>query len=291
MIRFAVVGTNNITDAFIDAAHQSGQMILSAVYSRSLPQAQQYAQRYGVSTCFDSLPVMAAYEGIDAVYIASPNSLHCEQTLLFLSSGKHVLCEKPLASNLQEAEAVVACAKKHQRVVLEAYKNCWMPNFSHVQNLLPQLGKIHKAFFTYCQYSSRYQRYLDGENPNTFNPLFSNGSIMDIGYYCVAAAVALWGAPKSIQANAHLLPSGVDAHGTVILDYADFDVTLSHSKVSDSQLLSEIQGEQGSLTIGAHPMFSRLWHNARGQVAQEVSLPQAENSMLYEAQAFVRLIE
>ncbi|VEA43871.1 oxidoreductase [Salmonella enterica subsp. enterica] len=44
---------------------------------------------------------------------------------------------------------------------------------------------MHKALLNYCQYSSRYQRYLNGENPNTFNPAFSNGSIMDIGYYCL----------------------------------------------------------------------------------------------------------
>ncbi|RRD47068.1 gfo/Idh/MocA family oxidoreductase, partial [Escherichia coli] len=104
-------------------------------------------------------------------------------------------------------------------------------------------------FFNYCQYSSRYQRYLDGENPNTFNPAFSNGSIMDIGFYCLASAVALFGEPKSVQATASLLASGVDAQGVVVMDYGDFSVTLQHSKVSDSVLASEIQGEAGSLVI------------------------------------------
>jgi predicted dehydrogenase len=60
------------------------------------------------------------------------------------------------------------------------------------------VGKVRKAFINYCQYSSRYQRYLDGENPNTFNPAFSNGSIMDIGFYCLASAVALWGEPHGV---------------------------------------------------------------------------------------------
>ena len=97
-----------------------------------------------------------------------------------------------------------------------------------------KIGKLRKVFFNYCQYSSRYQRYLDGENPNTFNPAFSNGSIMDIGFYCLASAVALFGEPKSVQATASLLASGVDAHGVVVMDYGDFSVTLQHSKVSDS---------------------------------------------------------
>ncbi len=72
---------------------------------------------------------------------------------------------------------------------------------------------------------------------------------MDIGFYCTASAVALWGEPHGVTATASLLESGVDAHGVVVLDYGDFSVTLQHSKVSDSVLPSEIQGEDGSLVI------------------------------------------
>ncbi len=57
---------------------------------------------------------------------------------------------------------------------------------------------------------------------------------MDIGFYCLASAVALFGEPKNVQATASLLASGVDAHGVVVMDYGDFSVTLQHSKVSDS---------------------------------------------------------
>lgn len=53
---------------------------------------------------------------------------------------------------------------------------------------------------------------------------------MDIGFYCPASAVALFGEPKSVQATASLLASGVDAHGVVVMDYGDFSVTLQHSK-------------------------------------------------------------
>ncbi len=63
---------------------------------------------------------------------------------------------------------------------------------------------------------------------NTFNPAFSNGSIMDIGFYCLASAVALFGEPKSVQATASLLASGVHADGVVVMDYGDFSVTLQH---------------------------------------------------------------
>ncbi len=157
---------------------------------------------------------------VDAVYIASPNSLHFPQTRLFLSHKKHVICEKPLASNLQEVEAAIALAKENNVVLFEAFKTASLPNFLLLKETLAKVGKLRKAFINYCQYSSRYQRYLDGENPNTFNPAFSNGSIMDIGFYCLASAVALWGEPRAVLATASLLDSGVDAQGTVVLRMA-----------------------------------------------------------------------
>lgn len=291
MIRFAVIGTNWITRQFVDAAHETGKYKLTAVYSRSLEQAQTFANDYLVEHLFTSLDAMAQSDAIDAVYIASPNSLHFPQTQLFLSHKKHVICEKPLASNLAEVEAAIACARENQVVLYEAFKTASLPNFLLLQQSLPKVGKVRKAFLNYCQYSSRYQRYLDGENPNTFNPAFSNGSIMDIGFYCLASAVALWGEPHSVQASASLLESGVDAHGVVVMNYGDFSVTLQHSKVSDSVVDSEIQGEAGSLVIEKISECQKVCFAPRGGKTQDLTQPQHINTMLYEAQAFAALVD
>ncbi|XTZ38957.1 Gfo/Idh/MocA family protein [Salmonella enterica] len=291
MIRFAVIGTNWISRQFVDAAHETGKYKLTAVYSRSLEQAQAFASDYPVEHLFTSMEELAQSDAIDAVYIASPNSLHFPQTQLFLRHKKHVICEKPLASNLHEVEAAIACAREHQVVLFEAFKTASLPNFVLLKQSLAKLGKLRKAFINYCQYSSRYQRYLDGENPNTFNPAFSNGSIMDIGFYCLASAVALWGEPHRVLASASLLESGVDAHGVVVMDYGDFSVTLQHSKVSDSVLPSEIQGEAGSLMIEKISECQKVSIVPRGGKAQEITLPQHINTMLYEAEAFAQLVE
>ncbi len=291
MIRFAVIGTNWITRQFVDAAHETGKYKLTAVYSRSLEQAQGFASDYMVEHLFTSLDEMAQSNAIDAVYIASPNSLHFAQTQLFLSHKKHVICEKPLASNITEVEAAIALARENQVVLFEAFKTASLPNFLQLQQSLSKVGKVRKALINYCQYSSRYQRYLDGENPNTFNPAFSNGSIMDIGFYCLASAVALWGEPHGVHATATLLDSGVDAHGVVVLDYGDFSVTLQHSKVSDSVLPSEIQGEEGSLVIEKISECQKVAFVPRGGKAQDLTQPQHINTMLYEAELFARLVE
>ncbi|CAJ1000135.1 scyllo-inositol 2-dehydrogenase (NADP(+)) IolU [Sodalis praecaptivus] len=286
MIRFAVIGTNWITRQFIDAAHESGKLKLTAIYSRQLTQARALAADYPVEQCFDSLEQLSTSDLIDAVYIASPNALHCQQSLLFMRQGKHVICEKPLASTLAEAEQMIACALEHQVVLFEAFKTAYLPNFQALQRALPSVGRLRKGLLNYCQYSSRYDKYLAGENPNTFNPHFSNGSIMDIGFYPLATAVTLWGEPERVQASASLLSSGVDGHGTVILHYGDFDITLLHAKVSQSALPSEIQGETGSLLIEKIGECQRLTLVARNGNQQDLSQPQHINSMLYEAHAF-----
>ncbi len=291
MIRLAVIGTNWITRQFVDAAHESGLYTLTAVYSRTLENAHEFARDYPVDRLFTSLESLARSDAIDAVYIASPNSLHFPQIQLMLEHGKHVICEKPLTSNLQEAKAAIQLARDNQLVLFEAFKTAYLPNFTALRQALPRVGKLRKVLFNYCQYSSRYPRYLAGENPNTFNPAFSNGSIMDIGYYCLATALALWGEPHAIQSHATLLESGVDGHGSVLMDYGEFSLTLLHSKVSNSTLPSEIQGEKGSLVIERISELQRITFIPRGGTPQDLTEPQHINTMLYEAEAFARLVE
>lgn len=137
-----------ITRQLVEAAHESGKYKLTAVYSRSLEQAQHFANDFSVEHLFTSLEAMAESDAIDAVYIASPNSLHFSQTQLFLSHKIHVICEKPLASNLAEVDAAIACARENQVVLFEAFKTASLPNFHLLRQALPKVGKLRKVFLT-----------------------------------------------------------------------------------------------------------------------------------------------
>lgn len=288
MINFAVIGSNWISERFVHATNADKHLKLQAVYSRRLESAQQFATKFNVKQCYTSLQALAEDPDIQAVYIASPNSLHFEQSLLMLEHKKHVICEKPLASHIKEVELLYQAAIENNVILFEAYMTACLPNFQLIKNNLSRLGQIRKAHFSYCQYSSRYQKYLNGENPNTFNPAFANGSIMDIGYYCVAFAISLFGKPNKIQASAILLESGVDGCGTVLLDYEGFSITIDHSKISNSVLDSEIQGENGNLTIKQINTCDEICLFTPKQT--KLTLAQHENPMFYEAAFFAQQI-
>ncbi len=291
MIKLAVIGTNWITGQFVDAALKTGEYELCSVYSRSKEKAAEFAEAYGSVELFDDLTQFAKSDAFDAVYIASPNSLHAPQAMQMMKAGKHVICEKPMAANETLAKQMYQVAEESGVVLFEAFMSPHAPNFKILKNNLGSIGKIRKAFITYCQYSSRYPKYLAGENPNTFNPDFANGSIMDIGYYCLGSAVELFGEPVSVKAEAQLLDSGVDGSGSVILGYQGFDVVLQHSKTSDSYLPSEIQGENGALLMEMISTAKKLTKISRGGVGVDLSVKQDSNPMYYEAKAFAEQLK
>ena len=110
MTNFAVIGTSKITDAFIEAARQDARFNLVAVYSRHQTTAQNFAEKHNIEHCFIDLALLADSNLIDAVYIASPNNFHAQQSITMLKGGKHVFCEKPVAINCAELEQMVAAA-------------------------------------------------------------------------------------------------------------------------------------------------------------------------------------
>ncbi|WP_062353918.1 Gfo/Idh/MocA family protein [Bacillus kwashiorkori] len=290
MVRFGIIGTNWITDSFIQAASKLEDFHLTAVYSRTAKRADEFASKHGVILTFTNLEEMAKSDAIDAVYIASPNSLHAEQSILFLSNRKHVLCEKPLASNFHEAEKMIATAQKNNVLLMEAMKSTFIPSFQSIKENLPRIGRVRKFIANYCQYSSRYDKYKQGIILNAFKPEFSNGALMDLGVYCIYPVVVLFGKPNSLQANVYMLQSGVDGAGSILFSYADMDATIIYSKITNSVLPSEIQGENGSIVIDKISEPSKVEIHYNDGTIENISQKQFTETMYYEAKAFIQLI-
>ena len=301
-IRFGVTGTNFISDWMIAGARQDPRFELSAVCSRSEERAQAFAERHGIPLRFSSLEKMAACPEVDAIYLATPNFRHADQSMLCMEHGKHVLCEKPLASNAREASEMAAAARRHGVVLMEAMKATLNPNFAALRDALGQIGTVRSYFASYCQYSSRYDRYKAGEElPNAFNPACSNGALMDIGVYTIYPMTALFGMPEEIRATALLLPSGTDGQGAVTFRYRGMDAAVLYSKITDSRLPAEIQGEDGTLVADRIQKISRLsliprasrQPGGRGaeSAVRDLSVPLDKDEYYYEMAEFIDLIE
>jgi predicted dehydrogenase len=291
MIRFGVIGTNWITGSFLQAANELPNFQLTSVYSRSEEKAKEFGEKYQASHLFTSLEEMAKSEHIDAIYIASPNSFHAEQAILFLKHGKHVLCEKAIASNKAELEQMIQTAKENNVLLMEALKSTFVPNFAVIKENLEKIGQVRRVFASYCQYSSRYDAYRSGTILNAFDPTFSNGALMDIGVYCIYPVVALFGRPLSVKASGVLLESGVDGEGSILLTYKNMDAVLMYSKITNSSIPSEIQGEDGNLVIDKVNTPEKVVLVYRNGEKVDLSVPQKVESMYYEAKEFIDLIE
>ena len=290
-IRFGVVGTNWITDRFIQAGLENEEFILTAVYSRTEEKGQTFAAKYAGAAIYTNLEDMVSSGEVDAVYIASPNSMHAEQALICMNHGKHVLCEKPAASNSRELQAMIEAARSNNVLLMEAVKSTFMPNFGVIKDNLYKLGTVRRYFASYCQYSSRYDAYRQGKVLNAFNPEYSNGSLMDLGIYCLYPMVALFGKPDSVKAAGIMLSSGVDGEGSMVMNYPDMDAVVMHSKITDSYLPAEIQGENGTMVIDKINQPYQVKIHYRDGTVEELTLPQVFEPMYYEASEFINLIK
>ena len=286
-MNFAVVGTNFITDWMLDAGKLCPEFSLVAVCSRSMERAKEYADRHGAKYAFDDLNDVCLCGEVDAVYVASPTSFHAAQSMQLMKAGKHVLCEKPIASNAAELRKMLECASDNSVVLLEAMRPQFSPALCTIEGLLKSLGEIRHAAISFSQYSSRYERFLSGEAVNTFNPEFSNGSLTDLGCYCIHVMLRLFGKPLKIQSSAVKLANGYDAAGAILADYDEKTAVLNYSKVSDTHCFSEIQGEQTALQFRNPSNLKEVYIIKRGGKPERVVTEMAEQDMLYELRAFI----
>ncbi|GAE30006.1 possible oxidoreductase [Halalkalibacter hemicellulosilyticusJCM 9152] len=208
-----------------------------------------------------------------------------------MKNKKHVLCEKPMASNSSEVKEMINVANAEDVLLMEGLKTTALPNFIVLKEHLHKIGTIRQFVTSYCQYSSRYDAYKAGTVLNAFKPEFSNGALMDIGIYCVFPTVAMFGRPNKVKAIGHLLKSGVDGQGSLLLQYDSMEAVIMYSKITDSALPTEIQGEDGSIIIDKIHTPEKVYIHYRDGRVEDISVSQDEEAMFDEARVFIEAIQ
>lgn len=199
-IRFAVLGTAKIARTVAPRIQTSSGAELLGIASRDKNSADSFAAEFDIPRSYGSYQEALNDPDIDAVYIPLPPSMHAEWTLRAAEAGKHVLCEKPLARNTDEAEQMIAACEAAKVVLLDGVMWYHTPRAAEIQKVVSggQLGELRQftSVFTFCwdtmpMDNLRLHRNMGG------------GALLDLGWYCVGAALLLFNEmPEQVFASA-----------------------------------------------------------------------------------------
>lgn len=289
-MRYGVIGTGWIVKSFIDGARMMANADIAAVYSRTEESGNRFAAENKIEKVYTDINNFANGD-FDAVYIASPNRFHYEQSKLMLQSGKHVICEKPITVEPEELEELQALADEKGLIYVEAIMYMFSPARDLLKESIKKIGRITSVHFDFSQYSSKHPAYKRGELPNIFNPTLATGCLMDLGIYCVYPALDLFGMPEKITACAHFMGSGADGSGTAALHYPDKLITFTYSKLGQDKCGSQIMGEDGTVKIESISKLTNMLLSTKTVDTQEIiGDVEKERLMGYEAVGFERFI-
>jgi predicted dehydrogenase len=215
-LRWGILGCGNIARQFATGLVTSQRGTLVAAGSRSLAKAQDFSRAFQARHAHGSYQELIADPDIDVVYNALPNSLHHQWTLAAFASGKHVLCEKPLAMNTAQSQEMFDAAEKSGRVLMEAFMYRSHPlTLAVIESIRSgAIGQLQLIRTSFCFRTSKPQGNI------RFEPTLGGGALMDIGCYCINFSRLFAGEePSEIHTVATMHSSGVDEMASATLRF------------------------------------------------------------------------
>lgn len=247
-IRWGILGTGAIASHFTEGLRLVPDAQLWAVGSRTLEKAQTFAHRFQFPKAYGSYEELVQDPNIDVVYVATPQTRHKADSILCLSAGKAVLCEKPFTVTSQEARDVMAVARQKQVFCMEAMWMRFMPLIQDVRRLIRQ-GEIGDVRLLTADFG--YPTEFDPQS-RFFNPNLGGGALLDRGIYPLSLAFLLLGKPTQIGGEPCIGATGVDDQSAMILRYANGAMAVLHATLRTySSNEAVIIGTQGKIVIQA----------------------------------------
>lgn len=302
-LRLGVLGCAEIARQFCRDVAGSPEVRVEAVASREEAKAAAFAAAFGIARSFGSYGELIQAPGLDAVYIPLPNSLHAQWAIRAMAAGRHVLCEKPLATSLDEARAMIEASRRHGVFLLEAYPYWFQPQTGALLELLREraIGEV------------RWMQAAAGftlRNPATnirLKPELGGGALLDIGSYPLSLVRLVMGqAPSRVSAQASWAPSGVDISMSATLHFEDgrraqiacaMDIGyLRHAVIAGSHgsIEAEFLNHTGEAAdrppFGYGPSLLRVRRGVANTVPwQEIDSPRG-SGFAFAAQAFAKVV-
>lgn len=287
-IRWGIVGAGQIARKMADAIEFSSGAELHAIGSRTLESANAFARDYGAKRAYGSYEELYQDPDVDVVYVATPHPMHAENTLAALEAGKAVLCEKPLAMNAAEAEAMVASARAKGLFLMEAMWTRFLPAIVDVKRRVVA-GEIGDLRMLHADFGFRTEFMPEHR---LFNPALGGGALLDVGIYPVSLAHHLLGVPSRIHAEAAFGPTGTDEQTAVLLGYPDGQLaTLTCAARTRTAHEAILCGADGLIRIRADWWSGSSFIFDRPNGTKEtVELSTHPNGFLYEVEETVKCL-
>jgi D-xylose 1-dehydrogenase (NADP+, D-xylono-1,5-lactone-forming) len=242
-MRWGILGPGRISRAFLTGLAGSASEHAVAVGSRAFDRASAAAQHFEVPRAYGSYEQLLADDDVEAVYVATPNSVHAEWSIAAARAGKHVLCEKPLGVSRAEAETMFAAAREHGVWLMEAFMYRFHPRTLRLAEIVAA-GEIGTPALVRASFGFTV---VDPANVRMSADL-AGGALMDVGCYPVNAARMLAGPVRAATATARWQDVDVTLAG--VLDHTGGALSLvSCSLVSGRHNELEVVGSDGVITV------------------------------------------
>lgn len=215
MLRWGIAATGGIARTVGHVIAAESDMMVTAVGSRDLDRARGLAAELGAMRAYGSYADLVRDPEIDVVYIATPQSHHLEVAESAIAAGKPVLCEKPLAATLADAEKMVALAREAGVFLMEAMWMRFNPLIQHLQKLVKsgEFGRLRTISATFGFAVREPEHRL-------WNPALGGGALLDLGIYPMGLAQLLLGEPEVMTVTG-TASGGVDAEAGLLFSYRD----------------------------------------------------------------------
>ena len=248
--KWGIIGTGGIANAFANDLKHLKNHAVESVLSRNIDTAKSFAMKHGDCKPYDKDELFFNDSRIDAIYIATPNTLHADQSIESLENKIPVLCEKPFAMNLKETKQMIHASIENNTALLEGMWMRYLPHIKFLNQVLNEghIGKIHSI------YACHGQNLKSVRNPRLWTKQLGGGALLDLGVYVVSLSQMILGTPKNILAKSIFTEEGVDAKTSMIFEYDNGQVANLSCSMYDSQPnRAVISGENGWIEI--NPTF------------------------------------
>jgi len=289
-IRFGILGAARIApDALIKAAHNVPEAQVVAIAARDPKRAREFAAANGIPRVLATYDDLVNDPDLDVIYNPLPNSLHCEWTIAALRAGKHVLCEKPLASNAAEAERMTKAADESGKILGEAFHYRYHPLADRIRTLMTD-GTFGQLVHVEGHFSVPIP-----ETNIRFDWGLAGGATMDLGCYPLHMIHYFSGmTPRVIRATAETGPKNIDIAMDVALEL-DGGVTArmvcAMKKDSVINATFSARGDRGELRV-INPIAPQRGHQLTVKTAageKNETVP-GDTTFTHQLRAFVKAV-